>query len=133
MKDLELNYRHNINGEELIIAITQDHETNEVLMVAYMNREALDKTLNLGKVHYWSTSRGKIWLKGESSGHLQIVKEVFVDCDADAVLIKVKQAGGACHEGYFSCFFRKLVKNNEYKLEKVKEKVFDPEKIYGEK
>jgi len=133
MKDLELNFRHNINGEELIIAIAQDHETNEVLMVAYMNREALDKTLNLGKVHYWSTSRGKIWLKGESSGHLQIVKEMFVDCDADAVLIKVKQVGGACHEGYFSCFFRKLIENDEYKLEKVKEKVFDPEKIYGEK
>lgn len=127
---LNLNFRHKIKGEDLIMAISQDYETLEVLMVAYMNNEALNKTLETGKVHYWSTSRNKIWLKGESSNHVQKVKEIFVDCDLDAVLIKVKQEGGACHEGYYSCFFRKI---EDYDLKIIKEKVFEPDKIYGEK
>ncbi|MGC9516906.1 MAG: phosphoribosyl-AMP cyclohydrolase [Methanomicrobiales archaeon] len=126
---VNLNFRHEINGEKLLIAISQDYETSEVLMVAYMNEKAFEHTLNTGKVHYWSTSREKIWLKGESSGHIQHLKEIFVDCDQDAVLLKVVQDGGACHEGYKTCFFRKLNDNN---LEIIKEKVFEPDKVYGE-
>lgn len=132
VKSLNLNFRHEVGGEQLIIAIAQDHDSSEVLMVAYMNREALKKTLNTRKAHYWSTSRNKLWLKGESSGHTQEVQEVLTDCDEDAVLLKVKQNGGACHEGYYSCFFRKIEENGN-DLVLVKEKVFEPENIYGEK
>jgi phosphoribosyl-AMP cyclohydrolase len=88
MDDLQLNFRHKMKGESLVIAIAQDYETSEVLMVAYMNHKALKKTLDTGKAHYWSTSRQKIWLKGESSGHLQLVEEIFTDCDKDALLLK---------------------------------------------
>ncbi len=130
MKIPDLNFRHKINGEELIIAVAQDHKTCEVLMVAYMNRKALKKTLKTGKVHYWSTSRRKVWLKGESSGNFQEVQEMFFDCDEDSVVVKVEQIGGACHEGYFSCFFRKLVGD---KLRVVKNKVFEPDEIYGDR
>lgn len=130
VEQLNFNFRHEINGENLIMAISQDYNTLEVLMVAYMNKEALNKTLETGKVHYWSTSRNKIWLKGESSNHIQTVKEILVDCDLDAVLIKVQQDGGACHEGYYSCFFRKV---EDHDLKIIKEKVFEPEKTYGEK
>ncbi|HTX61216.1 MAG TPA: phosphoribosyl-AMP cyclohydrolase, partial [Methanobacterium sp.] len=87
----ELNYRLNINGENLIIAVAQDHDTSEVLMVAFMNPEAFEKTLKTGKAHYWSTSRNKLWIKGESSGHLQKVVEILTDCDKDAVILKIKQ------------------------------------------
>ena len=128
----ELNYRHVVNGEELVIAIAQDYETGEVLMVAYMNRDAFKKTIETGNAHYWSTSRKQLWFKGESSGHVQEVKEIFTDCDQDAVLLKVKQLGAACHEGYYSCFFREIVDNGR-KLEIVKERVFAPEKVYGDK
>jgi phosphoribosyl-AMP cyclohydrolase len=127
----ELNYRHVVNGEKLVIAISQDYETGEVLMVAYMNRDAFEKTIETGKAHYWSTSRDQLWFKGESSGHVQEVKEIFTDCDQDALLLKVKQVGAACHEGYYSCFFREIQDNGQ-KLEIVKEKVFAPEKVYGE-
>ncbi len=129
----QLNYRHVVNGEELVIAIAQDHESGEVLMVAYMNLEAFNKTIETGKAHYWSTSRNKLWLKGESSGHTQEVKEILTDCDQDAVLMKVKQNGAACHEGYYSCFFREISEDNEFKLKIVKEKVFTPENVYGDK
>lgn len=129
----QLNYRHVVNGEELVIAIAQDHESGEVLMVAYMNLEAFKKTIETGKAHYWSTSRKQLWLKGESSGHTQEVKEIFTDCDQDAVLMKVKQNGAACHEGYYSCFFREISEDNEFKLKIVKEKVFTPENVYGDK
>lgn len=128
----QLNYRHVVNGEELVIAIAQDHESGEVLMVAHMNREAFKKTLETGKAHYWSTSRKQLWFKGESSGHIQEVAEIFTDCDQDAVLLKVKQIGAACHEGYYSCFFREISDENGFKLKIVKEKVFTPEKVYGE-
>ncbi|EKF85504.1 phosphoribosyl-AMP cyclohydrolase [Methanobacterium formicicum] len=128
----ELNYRHVVNGEELVIAIAQDYETGEVLMVAYMNRDAFKKTIETGNAHYWSTSRNQLWFKGESSGHVQEVKEIFTDCDQDAVILKVKQLGAACHEGYYSCFFREVVDNGQ-KLEIVKERVFAPEKVYGDK
>jgi phosphoribosyl-AMP cyclohydrolase len=131
-KDLDLNFRLQMGGEQLIIAISQDYKSSEVLMVAYMNKEAFMKTINTGKAHYWSTSRNKLWLKGESSGHTQEVQEVLTDCDEDAVLLKVKQNGGACHEGYYSCFFKKIQENSG-NLELVKEKVFEPENVYGEK
>ncbi len=138
---LNLNFRHDVNGENLVIAVAQDYETSEVLMVAFMNKEAVLKTLETGKAHYWSTSRGKPWFKGESSGHIQEVKEILTDCDKDAVLLKVKQTGAACHEGYYSCFFREIspdnssdtVNEDKYKLKIVKNKVFEPEKVYGEK
>ena len=132
MDKLDLNFRHEVGEENLVIAIAQDHVSSEVLMVAYMNKEALMKTLDTGIAHYWSTSRKKLWLKGESSGHTQEVQEVLTDCDEDAVLLKVKQNGGACHEGYYSCFFRKIDKDSR-KLELVKEKIFEPEEIYGDK
>ncbi|PKL71479.1 MAG: phosphoribosyl-AMP cyclohydrolase [Methanobacteriales archaeon HGW-Methanobacteriales-2] len=127
----ELNYRHVVNGEKLVIAIAQDYKTEEVLMVAYMNRDAFEKTIETGKAHYWSTSRNQLWFKGESSGHVQEVKEIFTDCDQDALLLKVKQVGAACHQGYYSCFYREI-QDNGHKLEIVKEKVFAPEKVYGE-
>lgn len=131
-KDLDLNFRLQVGGEQLIIAISQDYKSSEVLMVAYMNKKALMETIDTGKAHYWSTSRNKLWLKGESSGHTQEVQEILTDCDEDAVLLKVKQNGGACHEGYYSCFFRKIQENSG-NLELVKEKVFEPENVYGEK
>ncbi len=109
----------------LITAIAQDHETNEILMLAFMNLEALEKTVETGKAHYFSRSRGKLWFKGESSGHVQIVHDMYIDCDADAVLIKVEQlGGGACHMGYRSCFYRTL------EGDVVGEKVFNPEDVY---
>ncbi len=108
----------------LIQAIAQDHATKDVLMCAFMNKEALQKTMETGIVHYWSRSRGKLWKKGESSGHMQKVKEMFIDCDMDAVLVLVEQEGGACHTGYRSCFYR----NMEGKV--TGEKVFEPDDVY---
>ncbi|WP_291194135.1 phosphoribosyl-AMP cyclohydrolase [Hyphomonas sp.] len=90
----------------LVAAIAQDAETGEVLMLAWMNAEALARTLETGRATYWSRSRGEIWVKGETSGHIQEVVEVRVDCDQDAVLLKVRQTGGACHTGRESCFYR---------------------------
>lgn len=110
----------------LVVAIVQDLK-GEVLMVAWMNKEALEKTLETGKMHYYSRSRNKLWLKGETSGNFQYVKEIYIDCDGDALLFKVEQKGGACHEGYYSCFFRKLINN---KFEICKERIFEPEKVY---
>ena len=93
----------------LLPAIVQDAATGQVLMVAYMNRAAWQRTLETGLATYWSTSRNALWVKGETSGHVQHVREIFVDCDQDALLIKVEQVGGvACHEGYASCFFRRV-------------------------
>jgi len=115
----------------LVPVIVQDAETGEVLMLAYMNEEAWRRTLETGKAHFYSRSRGRIWLKGETSGHVQEVREVLLDCDADTVLLKVKQHGGAaCHTGYRSCFYRRL---REGRVEIVGEKIFDPEEVYGRK
>ncbi len=115
----------------LVPVIAQDWQSGEVLMLAYMNEKAWERTLATGKVHYFSRSRQKIWLKGESSGNVQLVKEIYLDCDLDTVLIKVEQIGGAaCHKGYRSCFYRRL---KGEKLEIVGEKIFDPEVIYGKK
>ncbi len=110
---------------ELIPAIAQDAETGEVLMLAYMNKEALQKTMETGKAHYWSRSRKKLWLKGESSGHVQMVKEIRIDCDEDTILMKVEQEGGACHMGYRSCFYRDM----EGRV--IGEKIFEPDEVYN--
>lgn len=95
----------------LVAAIVQDHENGQVLMVAYMNREAVQRTLTSGRTCFWSRSRQKFWVKGESSGNVQAVKGVYVDCDKDALLVKVEQKGAACHEGYRTCFFREVDSN----------------------
>ncbi|HCJ66601.1 MAG TPA: phosphoribosyl-AMP cyclohydrolase [Elusimicrobia bacterium] len=113
----------------LIPVIIQDINKGKVLMLAYMNKEALKRTIKLGKTCFWSRSRKKYWVKGEESGNYQIVKEIYFDCDGDTILIKVKQLGkGACHEGYRSCFFRKMIKSGNYKI--IEKKVFDPKKVY---
>jgi phosphoribosyl-AMP cyclohydrolase len=123
-----LNFRIKIDGEELAIATAQHYRTNEVLMVAFMNREAFEKTVKKGTVHYFSTSRKKIWHKGEESGHIQEVKEIFIDCDGDSVLFKVEQKGGACHEGFYSCFYRRL---DEKRWKVTGEKTFNPSEVYN--
>lgn len=92
----------------LIPVIAQDYKTNKVVMLAYMNKEALKKTIDTGKAHYWSRSRKKLWLKGETSGNYQYIKSINIDCDADTLLIKVEQKGCACHTGHYSCFYRQL-------------------------
>jgi len=112
----------------LVPAIAQDAATGQVLMLAWMNKESFDETVRTGRAVYWSRSRGKLWRKGEESGHVQEVREIFLDCDADTILLKVNQIGGAaCHEGYASCFFRKL-QNGELKT--IATKVFDPKQVY---
>jgi phosphoribosyl-AMP cyclohydrolase len=113
----------------LVPAIAQDAETGEVLMLAYMNPEAWEKTLKTGKATYWSRTRQELWIKGRSSGHQQIVKEIRVDCDADTVLLKIEQLGGAtCHTGHRSCFHKK-VENGSVRI--IGEPVFDPKEVYG--
>jgi phosphoribosyl-AMP cyclohydrolase len=115
-------------GDGLVPAIVQDAETKEVLMMAYMNRESWEATLQTGKATYWSRSRQKLWLKGESSGHFQIIKAIFIDCDDDTILLQVEQLGGAaCHTGHKSCFYRKL-KGKDFVV--VGEKIFNPEEVY---
>ena len=112
----------------LIPAIIQDHKSGEVLMMAWMNRDSINKTIESGKTHFFSRSRNKLWLKGESSGHVQHVKSIRVDCDQDVLLVLVEQVGAACHEGYYSCFFREHQPDGEWKV--VGNKLFDPEKVY---
>jgi len=117
-------------GGGLIPAIAQDAATGEVLMLAYMNELAWEKTLETGEVHYWSRSRSKLWHKGGTSGHTQKVKSIRLDCDRDAVVVLVEQIGGAaCHTGYRSCFFSELGPDGEAR--ECSPKVFDPEKVYG--
>lgn len=116
-------------GGGVVPVIVQDHATGEVLMLAYMNQEAWEKTLSTGKVHYYSRSRARLWMKGETSGHIQEVKTIAVDCDADTILLKVHQHGGAaCHEGYRSCFFRSRLATGEWQV--CGERVFDPATVY---
>jgi len=117
------------SDDGLIPAIVQDYKTNEILMLAYINQLAWEETLKSGKAHYWSRSRSKLWLKGESSGHIQKIHKILVDCDDDTVVYKVEQLGGAaCHTGHRTCFYR--VVDGE-KLITRGEKVFDPAKVYG--
>jgi len=112
----------------IVPVVTQDEGTGEVLMLAYMNHEALAETLRTGRACYFSRSRNRLWRKGEESGNVQEVRAVYVDCDGDAVLLKVRQVGGAaCHEGYPSCFFRRV---NDDDLQIVAERVFDPREVY---
>ncbi|MDI6828665.1 MAG: phosphoribosyl-AMP cyclohydrolase [Armatimonadota bacterium] len=112
----------------LIPAIIQDAETGEVLMMGFMDREAVKRTIIDGKVCFWSRSRKKYWVKGETSGHFQFVKGIYVDCDMDCLLIKVEQIGATCHEGYRSCFFREIKDGGT--LNVISERIFDPEEVY---
>ena len=115
-------------GDGLVPAIVQDAETKEVLMMSYMNRQSWEATLKTGKATYWSRSRQKLWLKGESSGHFQLIKNIFIDCDNDTILLQVKQLGeAACHTGYRSCFYRKL-SGKDFVV--VGKKIFNPEEVY---
>jgi phosphoribosyl-AMP cyclohydrolase len=112
----------------LLPAIVQDYETGEILMLAYMNRDAFNATLSTGQATYYSRSRQTLWVKGETSGNLQLVKEIRIDCDDDTVLIKVEQLGGAaCHTGHRSCFYKK-VENGTTRI--VGKPVFDPKEVY---
>jgi len=116
----------------LIPVIAQDMKTGKVLMLAYMNELAWEKTIETGEVHYWSRSRKELWHKGGTSGHVQKVKEIYVDCDNDSILLKIDQIGGAaCHSGYASCFYTKV--NQDGGTSIIGEKVFDPEKVYNKK
>ena len=125
--DFMLNFA---KGGGLLPAVVQDHETGEVLMVAYLNEEAFRLTRETGRMHYYSRSRDRLWMKGESSGHTQEVKEILVDCDDDAVVFKIKQIGGAaCHTGYRTCFYRRMDQAGTL-IQTETEKVFDPEKVY---
>ncbi|MCX8125185.1 MAG: phosphoribosyl-AMP cyclohydrolase [Spirochaetes bacterium] len=115
----------------LVPAVAQDYKTGEILMVAFMNKEAFELTLKTGIVHYWSRSRNQLWKKGESSGNVQEVKEIRIDCDNDCVLIKINQIGdAACHTGYRSCFYR-VVEGDSLKTDGIK--IFNPEDKYGDK
>jgi len=107
---LKLLKKRKIDNFDLYTVISQDYKTNEILMVAYANDEAVIKTFETGKVHYFSTSRKQLWLKGETSGHFQYVKEMDIDCDGDTILYKIEQKGSACHTGNRSCFFRRIEK-----------------------
>jgi phosphoribosyl-AMP cyclohydrolase len=119
------------NEQELVAAVAQDAASGKVLTVAWMNREALSQTVERGEAVYWSRSRGKLWRKGEESGHVQKVREIRLDCDADAVLLLVEQAGGiACHTGRERCFFRKLENGRWVETDPV---LKDPAAIYGKK
>jgi phosphoribosyl-AMP cyclohydrolase len=115
-------------GNGLIPVIAQDAETKEVLMLAYMNQQAWEETLKTGKATYWSRSRNSLWLKGETSGHVQLVRDIFIDCDDDTILLLVSQLGGAaCHTGYKSCFYRKI---KDGSCVVVGQKIFDPKEVY---
>jgi phosphoribosyl-AMP cyclohydrolase len=118
------------NEQGLIPAIVQEEGTGRVLMMAWMNADSIRSTIETGKTHFWSRSRQKYWMKGESSGNTQQVKDVAYDCDGDTLLIQVEQIGAACHEGYKSCFFTS-VKEGESEI--TEERLIDPEEMYGKK
>ena len=119
------------NADGLIPAVIVDAESKRIVMVAYMNETSLLETIRTDRTHFWSRSRQKYWMKGEESGHTQDVKAVYVDCDKDTLVIQVTQHGAACHNVYFSCFYRRLTEDGE--LEIVDEKIFDPKKVYKKK
>lgn len=124
--------RLKFNSDGLIPAIIQEHSSGLVLMMALMNRESLNQTLGTGKTVFWSRSRQKFWMKGESSGHTQTVKSIAFDCDGDALLIQVDQVGPACHEGYRSCFYR-AVEADGQAVRVGEERMATPAQIYGNK
>jgi len=117
----------------LITAIAQDSQTGQILMVAYMNHQALELTIQTGYATYFSRSRQKVWKKGEQSGHVQKVEQILVDCDQDCLILKVIVDAGQCHVGYRSCFYRALKENTDEKLEFIADKVYNPQKIYQKK
>ncbi len=124
---IEIDFK---KGDGLIPVIIQDASTNEVLMLGYMNRESWEKTLETNKASFWSRSRQKLWVKGETSGNVQEVQEIFLDCDGDTLLLKVDQKGGAaCHTGFRSCFHQRF-EGGKWKVEG--KRVFDPKEVYGE-
>jgi phosphoribosyl-AMP cyclohydrolase len=125
-----IDFTPKFDSNGLIKAIAQDAKTGQVLMAAFMNRQALDLTIQTGYATYFSTSRQKLWKKGEESGHTQKVEQILVDCDQDCLLLKVTVDAGQCHVGYQSCFYRALKKGSSEKLEFIAEKVYDPEKTY---
>ncbi|MCL2646255.1 MAG: phosphoribosyl-AMP cyclohydrolase [Phycisphaerales bacterium] len=129
----QLNLKLDSNG--LITAVTVDADTREVLMVAFMNKEALEKTMATGKATYWSRSRQKFWVKGEESGNTQQIVSVTIDCDQDAVVLKVRQKGAACHNGFESCFYRQIVPvagggGGGLELKTIAAPLMDPDKMY---
>lgn len=131
-KELEenLEFLPKFDDNGLITAIAQDAGTGQVLMVAYMNREALDITIESGYGTYYSRSRGKLWRKGEESGHRQKVEQILVDCDQDCLILKVAVDAGQCHVGYQSCFYRALKDPADKKLQFIADKVYDPKQAY---
>ena len=123
---IEIDFK---KGDGLIPVIIQDASTHEVLMLGYMNQEAWEKTIKTGRASFWSRSRKKIWVKGETSKHFQEVKEIYLDCDGDTLLLKVDQIGGAaCHEGFRSCFHQQY---EEGKWRVFGKRIFDPKEVYG--
>ena len=123
---IELNFS---KGNGLLPAIVQDHDSGKILMLAYINKSSWEKTFETGEAHYWSRSRQELWHKGGTSGHVQKIKEIYMDCDQDTVLFKVEQVGGAaCHTGYETCFHQKVDRDGNVMI--VGEKIFDPEKVY---
>ena len=123
---IEIDFK---KGEGFIPVVIQDASTNQVLMLGYMNRKSWEETLKTGKVTFWSRSRKKLWLKGETSGHFQEVREIWLDCDGDTLLIKVDQIGGvACHTGFQSCFHHRH-EEGEWKVSG--KRIFDPKEVYG--
>ena len=133
--ELGATFQPKFGSDGLIPCITQDQETGEVLMFAFMNAESLSLTLSSGKATYWSRSRQKLWMKGEESGNVQYVREVRTDCDQDVLLIKVDQTGSAnasCHNGYKSCFYRRLIDPSaaDFALETTSAPLFDPKEVY---
>jgi len=134
-KDIEegLNFSPKFDSNGLIPAISQDSESGEVLMVAYMNDEALKLTIETGNAVFYSRSKCKLWKKGEQSGHVQKVQQILVDCDQDCLILKVSADQGQCHVGYNSCFYRAIKKGSNSELELIAEKVYDPNEAYGQK
>jgi phosphoribosyl-AMP cyclohydrolase len=120
------------NADGLIPTIIQEQSTGRVLMMAWMNKESIQRTLDLGRTVFWSRSRQQYWVKGETSGHVQLVKDVAFDCDGDTLLIQVEQTGAACHEGYKSCFFRSF-REKGAEVAVTEPQLVQPEKVYGQK
>lgn len=127
-KGTDFNPKFDENG--LIPVIAQDEQSGDILMVAYMNRQSLDLTIETGFATYYSRSRGELWKKGQESGHLQRVIQILVDCDQDCLVLKVTVDAGQCHMGYQSCFYRALRKKDKKKLEFIANQVFDPKDTY---
>jgi len=125
MKELISKLKFNEDG--LVPAIVQESKSGRVLMMAWMNAQSIDRTISTGKTHFWSRSRKKFWMKGETSGHTQTVRRISLDCDGDTLLIEVEQEGAACHEGYRSCFFRSY---DGGKIVEIEKRIVDPEKVY---